>query len=198
MITYTEQDYAVFDALLEQCLDVFENRRTTDVSEIAVDLMSREDVPMHFPFHHFIIPAALLTATAIDRGDDREKLEAMLKLAQERAKNVLGGFCGHYGACGAAVGGGIFMSVYTESSPLSVKTWQWCNEMTAKCLASIAQIEGPRCCKRSSFLALQAAVPYANEKLGTVLTVNEHQLCTFHAMNKQCKKRNCPFYPEEV
>ena len=198
MTGYSEKDLAVFEALKDECLEIFDKRPTVNVSDIAVELMSREDVPMHYPFHHFIIPAALLTAAAVSRGDSRERLAEMLTTAGERAKNVLGGFCGNYGACGAGVGAGIFMSVITDSSPMSVQTWDWCNEITGICLQKIASIGGPRCCKRTAFLSISEAVPYANSKLGTSLTFNEEQKCSFHERNKECKRKLCPFYPGEA
>ena len=195
MANFTEKDLAVFDSLAEECLDIFDNRPTTNVSEIALEMMNREDVPMHFPFHHFIIPAALLTACAAARGDSRERLAEMLQSAKERSKNVLGGFCGFYGTCGAGVGAGIFMSVYTDTSPMSDTTWSWGNEITGLCLTRISEIPGPRCCKRTAFLSLSTAVPYINEKLGTSLSFNEDQKCSFHERNQQCKGRLCPFFP---
>ena len=197
MAVFSEKDLAVFDALLEECLEIRSERPTTDVSAIAVELMSREDVPMHYPFHHFIIPASLLTAAACDKGLNSGRLKEMLTAAGERAKNVLGGFCGNYGACGAGVGAGIFMSVFTDSSPMSDKTWGWSNEITGRCLQKIASYGGPRCCKRTAFLSISEAVPYANEKLGIHMTFNKEQTCTFHERNQQCKKTLCPFYPGE-
>ena len=198
MAVYSEKDLAVFESLKDECLEIFDKRPTVNVSDIAVELMSREDVPMHYPFHHFIIPAAFLTAAAVSRGDSRERLAEMLTAAGERAKNVLGGFCGNYGACGAGVRAGIFMSVITDSSPMSVQTWDWCNEITGRCLQKIASISGPRCCKRTAFLSISEAVPYANSKLGTSLTFNEEQKCSFHERNKECKRKLCPFYPGEA
>jgi len=195
MTVFSDTDLAVFESLKEECLDIFQTRPTVNVSEIALEMMSREDVPMHFPFHHFIIPAAFLTATAVSRGDSRERLADMLETAKERSKNVLGGFCGNYGACGAGVGAGIFMSVYTESSPVSDRTWAWCNEITGRCLERIASVPGPRCCKRTAFLAISEAVPYANEKLGAAMTYNKEQICTFHERNRECKGKLCPFFP---
>ena len=73
---------------------------------------------------------------------------------RRRARNVLPAFCGLYGACGAAVGCGIFMSVYTGTTPLSKDTWSLCNYATAGALSEMAKLGGPRCCKRNTFAAL--------------------------------------------
>ncbi|MDO4478043.1 MAG: DUF5714 domain-containing protein [Lachnospiraceae bacterium] len=197
MAGLTEKDMATFDDIRDNCLAIFKERPTTDPVAIAFELMNREDVPMHFPFHHLIVPAALLTAAAVSRGDDFEKLEKRLAVAVDRSKNILGGFCGFYGACGASVGTGIFMSIMTDSSPMSTTTWSWCNEATAKTLGKLAELGGPRCCKRSVFGVLTEIVPYANEKLGTTMTLPESVTCTFYERNRECKKTACPFYPKE-
>lgn len=195
MAILSQQDYETFEALRLHALQIFDERPTTDPGVAAVEMMKREDVPMHYPFHHFIVPASLIIAASVSKNISRDRVEDMLLQAMERAVNVIGGFCGEYGACGAGVGAGIFMSVFTDSSPMSVKTWGWCNEITGVCLQAIAKYDGPRCCKRTAFLSFAAAVPYANEKLGTAMTVNENQICDFYEMNRECKKKKCPFYP---
>lgn len=195
MAKYGLQEVEIFRAIQKDCLNIFRENPTRNVSEIAIALMSRKDVPIHFPYHHYIIPAALLTATATVRNDSEERLEEMLEEARERAMEVPGGSCGFFGTCGAGVGTGIFISVYTDSGPLSVKSWGWSNELTGKTLQAIGEISGPRCCKRTCFQAIRTAVPYINEKLGTDLEFNEEQKCTFYEQNPQCKRRLCPFYP---
>lgn len=197
MIDYSEKDLRVFEDLKEHCLELFRDRHSVNVSEIAVSLMEMPGVPMHYPFHHFIVPASLLTATAAAKGDSEERLREMLETAMERAQCVVGGACGNLGACGAGVGAGIYMSVYTDSSPMSEGTWSWGNELTGRCLQAIAQIPGPRCCKRTAFLAIREAVPYANEKLGVSLEYDKGQKCAFYRKNPDCKREKCLFYAEQ-
>ena len=54
-------------------------------SELFMDL---EGVPMHGPVHHFIVPAALLTAAAKQSGLAAEILEQKLHTASQRAEKV--------------------------------------------------------------------------------------------------------------
>lgn len=185
----------VFEQLKQHCLETFEEKKDLPVDELLMELMDNPEVPIHYPYHHFIVPAALLTSAAIQDGSSVNELEEMLDTALERSRNILGGFCGNYGACGAGVGAGIFMSVYTDSSPMSEKSWQWANEITGICLQNISKIPGPRCCKRTGFLSLQAAVGYINEKLELNLRLNESIMCRYYDRNKDCKLRECPFYP---
>lgn len=189
------EELAVFEKIEESCMKIFQENPTTNVTDIALQMMKLPEVPIHYPYHHYIVPAALLTAAAIDQKMEESRLREFLETARERAVQVPGGCCGNFGACGAGVGTGIFMSVYTESSPVSVKTWGWCNEITGRSLTRIASIPGPRCCKRTCFLALEEAVLYANEHLKTNLTCNTDQKCDFWESNRECKRAKCPYWP---
>jgi hypothetical protein len=164
----------------------------TDPSEIAVRIMKNPKIKMHGPEHHFLVPAALLASYCNATGK-RDALPAMLAEARKRAKNVLGGFCGFYGACGAGVGTGIFVSVMTGSTPLSGNEWGLCNLMTSESLASIAEGGGPRCCKRDSFRALESAAAFLKERFGVIIPLGAIK-CVFSAMNKECKKDGCKYY----
>lgn len=194
MAVYSEKDLATFQLLKETCLNRFTNSPTGNVTELAIAMMELEGVPMHYPFHHFIVPAALLTATAYVRGDTADRLSEMLDLAMERAKGVPGGSCGNWGACGAGIGAGIYISTYTDCTPMSGEIWSWANELTGRCLQAIAAVPGPRCCKRTTFLSIRESVPFANEKLGIALTCNADQVCPFSDQNPDCKRGLCPFY----
>ena len=117
----------VFLTLKKHCLQTFQSKTIMPVDKLMEQMMDYKEIPMHFPYHHFILPAALLTLTAMEKGLSENDLSIMLECAATRSQNVLGGFCGNYGACGAAVGAGIFMSIYTDTSPLSETSWQWSN-----------------------------------------------------------------------
>lgn len=189
----------VFEALKQHCLEVHAAHRQMNVDELLMELMDNPDVPIHYPYHHFIMPAALLTLAAVEKDLPAEELGEMLETAKGRAKNVLAGFCGNYGACGAGVGAGIFLSIFTDTSPMSESSWQWVNELTGLCLQKLAGVPGPRCCKRTSFLSIQESVPYINEKLGLHLAFSSDIVCRYYERNQECKKEACPFYhPEKV
>lgn len=188
----------VYKMLKEHCLKAAASGEEKTVNQLMMEMMDYPEIPMHYPYHHFIIPAALLTAAAIEQHLFSGELEEMLDAAIGRAKNVLGGFCGNYGACGAGVGAGIFLSVFTDTSPMSTTSWQWANELTGICLQAISKVPGPRCCKRTGFLAVKAAVPYINEKLELHLKLDENIVCKYADRNPDCKKELCPFYRENV
>lgn len=163
--------------------------------DMALALMKSPNVKMHGPEHHFLVPAVLLSAfyNTLERPDEKE---GRIKKARKRAENVLGGFCGFYGDCGAAVGTGIFISVVTDATPLSNEEWRLSNLVTAQSLYMIANAGGPRCCKRNSLLALQEAVRFAKERFQVEMETTPEPLeCEFHDWNKECKKADCRFYP---
>lgn len=184
----------VFSTLEQHCLQTLKTKSTMPVDKLIQQMMDYPEIPIHYPYHHFIMPAALLTLAAIEEGLSEEELSILLECALTRSQNVLGGFCGNYGACGAAVGTGIFMSVYTDTSPMSETSWQWANEVTGLSLQNIASVPGPRCCKRTAYLSLIKAVPYINEKLHLHLTLSEQITCKYFTKNDTCKKEECPFY----
>jgi RNA polymerase subunit RPABC4/transcription elongation factor Spt4 len=166
-----------------------------DPLELAIFLMRHPGVKMHGPEHHFLVPAVLLTGYSIATGR-REALEGWLKKARDRAHQVKGGSCGLLGDCGAAVGTGIFMSVVSGATPLSKEEWRLSNLMTSMSLHDIALAGGPRCCKRNTYLAILAATSFVAEHLGVIIPVRREIVCGFSDMNRECRRRDCPFYRE--
>lgn len=162
--------------------------------KMALDLMKHPQIKMHGPEHHFLVPAVLVTAYHNIKKTDAGRKRSDLKKARQRAEKVLGGFCGFYGDCGAAVGTGIAVSILTGATPLSRLEWRLSNLMTAKSLFTIANHGGPRCCKRNSFLAILEAAAFFQENLEITIPVNPDLKCEFHTLNKECLAGECSFY----
>jgi hypothetical protein len=99
----------VADLIEQLCLE----STATDPVALSVAVMRHPRLKMHGAEHHYLTPAALLTAYCALRGEPPERKRAMLREAKRRATQVPGGTCGLWGACGAAVGTGIFVSVVT-------------------------------------------------------------------------------------
>lgn len=114
---------------------------------------------------------------------------------QERGREVPGGACGFWGACGAGISAGIFVSIVTGSTPLAGRPWGLSNIMTSKALGSIGEIGGPRCCKRNSYRAITEAVKFTEENLGVKMEMTEIR-CSHSHENNQCIGRRCPFNGE--
>lgn len=158
--------------------------------EILRKLMDLPFCHTHGPEHHIMVGSALLTAYKNAGGEiDLEK--ALIEM-QSRGKQVPGGACGFWGACGAAVGTGMFVSIVTGSTPLANKEWGFSNLMTSASLNAIGEVGGPRCCKRNSYLSIIEAVKFAKENLNAEMELGEIK-CTHKNQNNQCIGKRCPF-----
>jgi hypothetical protein len=160
---------------------------------LAVELMKSPKIKMHGPEHHFLVPAVLLAAYCNLTGNQQDKADK-IKTARNRADYVKGGFCGLHGACGAAVGTGIFVSLLTGATPLSGREWKLSNLITSQCLKEIAEHGGPRCCKRDTFLAIINAIDFIKEYFDTDMAINRGIKCQFSTFNRECRKEQCPFF----
>ena len=183
----------IYEGITAVSLEGFDKGSTPiEIMEAAWQAMP--EFPMHCPEHHYLAAAALLTSYRKLNGDSKEQLEHDLAIALGRARNVLGGFCGFYGACGAAVGAGIFLSIFTETTPYSGETWQKTTGITAFCLQRISDLGGPRCCKRVCYTAALAAGEYMKEHFGLDSAMPDKLICLRHDANKECIGEACPFY----
>lgn len=190
-----ERDF--YQDITKICTEYFNSDETLTIWDLADRVMSLDGLPMHCPPHHYMIPAVLLTVVYKMQEKTAAQLNEDLDLILERAKHVLGGFCGNYGNCGAAVGIGIFTSVYLKATPKTEgKNWALPNRGTGRCLLKIAEVEGPRCCKRNTYLAFEEAVDFLEEELGIHLEKKDKIVCRFFRNNKECKGRECPFFPK--
>ena len=182
--------------ITEECLRIYKEKETIQSTELALHLMNFPQLKMHCPQHHYLIPAAMLTSAYKIQGRPVEMLQNGLMEAMMRAKNVLPAFCGLYGSCGAAVGLGIYASILLDSDQYSVHTWALTNKIVGECLLKISEIDGPRCCKRSSYIALQVGEKFSKEEFGLDLVAAEPIQCTHYQNNTEgCKKEKCPFFP---
>ena len=145
---------------------------------------------MHGPEHHVMVGAALLTAYK-NAGGNIELKDALIEM-MHRGKAVPGGACGFWGACGAGISAGMFVSIISGSTPLSTESWGLANKMTSKALDAIGSIGGPRCCKRDSYLSILAAIEYVKEHFGIEMDSSDIQ-CSHYKQNNQCIGKRCPF-----
>ena len=159
---------------------------------IAEALFTNPNIHQHGPEHHVLVGAALLTAYR-NCGGTLDLPAALEKMAQ-RGSQVPGGVCGFFGCCGAAVSTGMFVSIVTKATPLTGKSWRLSNQMTARALGALAELGGPRCCKRNCFTAVKEAVGFAKENLGVEMELPEQIRCGFSAENKECLKVHCPYF----
>ena len=177
---------------LDSIIGVCMNSASKDPVAIIQEMMALPFCHMHGPEHHVMVGSALLTAYKNAGGEI--DLEKALMEMMKRGKNVPGGACGFWGACGAGISSGMFVSIISSSTPLSVEPFALSHLMTAKSLGAIGHIGGPRCCKRDSFLSILAAVDFVEEHFGIAMERPEI-VCRYSSKNNQCIGRRCPFSP---
>lgn len=177
---------AGMDSLIGLCLEA----ASKDPIEIINSMMAQPFCHMHGPEHHIMVGAALLTAYK-NAGGEIDLQQALVEM-MSRGRSVPGGACGFWGACGAGISAGMFVSIISKSTPLSAEPFGLSNLMTSKALERIGAIGGPRCCKRDSFLSILAAVDFVRENFGIDMARREIT-CGYAAQNNQCIGKRCPF-----
>ena len=174
------------DAIIGVCLE----ETSKDPVEILEKMMSMDFCHMHGPEHHVMVGASLLTAYRNAGGDI--DLDSALAEMMSRGKSVPGGACGFWGACGAGISSGMFVSIISGSTPLENEPFALSHKMTSRSLQAIGDIGGPRCCKRDSYLSILEAVDFVRENFG--IEMDRHKVtCTRSAENNQCIGKRCPF-----
>lgn len=113
----------------------------------------------------------------------------------ERGRKVPPGSCGLMGNCGAAVSVGTFLSIITRTTPYSEESWAEANRATAECLLRMADIGGPRCCKRNSYIAIEVGSVLAGRH-GCRMPAHPSIVCGRSPDNADCIKGRCPYYRE--
>ena len=158
--------------------------------EILNKMMNLPFCHMHGPEHHVMVGAALLTAYR-NAGGSIDLPKALMEM-KSRGQNVPGGACGFWGACGAGISSGMFISIISGSTPLADEPFGLSNRMTAKSLEAIGMIGGPRCCKRDSYLSILSAIDFVKEHFGVEMERPEI-VCDYSRQNNQCIGKKCPF-----
>ena len=160
--------------------------------EIAIAIMENQAIYPNGPEHHTPIGASLMAAYKNAGGDiDLDKALAELR---RRSLQVPGGTCGFWGTCGAATSAGQFYSIISGSTPMKRDSWARTQRLTSRVLGRLADMGGPRCCKRTGFSAILETVDFVAETMGVRMEAPEETVCSFNERNLECLKHNCPFY----
>lgn len=173
-------------------IEVCNKTKETNPYKIAEVLFADDRIAMHGPEHHVLVPAVLLASYYNKTGDYQLK-EKALKLAKARGQKVPGGFCGFAGSCGAGIGVGIFFAIMENTSPLNSQKWGNVNQATGYALLNIGSYNGPRCCKRNTFLAFKTVAEMLKKEKNMELS-QEKQVCHWSTYNRECLNGACEFH----
>ncbi len=174
------------DSIIQLCLE----ESSKDPIDIIHKLMRQSFCHMHGPEHHVIVGVALLTAYK-NSGGEIDLSDALIEMIN-RGKSVPGGVCGFWGACGAGISSGMFISIISKSTPLTNRPFSLSNQMTSIALEKIGKVGGPRCCKRDSFLSILSAIDFVEQHFN--ISMEKSQIiCDYSLQNNQCIGKRCPF-----
>lgn len=162
----------------------------TDPAVLAERLMALPSLTMHGPEHHALVPAVLVAAA---RNAGHPVGDDAVEKALERGGRVPGGWCGYYGACGAAVGVGVAVSVLTAATPLRGRERSLSLAATSAALARMLD-DGPRCCKRATRVAIASGVEFLRENLAIDLPADGRVACAHSDRNAQCLGAACAYF----
>ncbi len=157
--------------------------------------IAKEDfIRIHGPEHHILDGAAILTA--YHNAGGKINLQTSLAELMKRGMQMPGAACGMWGVCGAVSSIGAALSIIDGTGPISTDA-SWGKHMlfTSSALQRLAEIGGPRCCKRDAFLSFEEAVRFINENYEVKLEISRIT-CDFYKKNEQCLGKRCPFRGE--
>ena len=174
---------------------ICEKTNIKDPFKLADKIMKHHKFKMYGPEHHVLTPAVIITVL---RNNNITKPNGELitlfdiKEAIRRASKIPGGYCGFYGSCGAGMGTGIAISVYTNATPSTNKNRSLANLMTSRSLNCIAD-NLEHCCKRSVKISIMETLKFLKEKFNINLNFCQKK-CAFSILNEKCEKVSCPMF----
>lgn len=167
------------------------NDKTTDPLALAIKIMNSPLIKNQGAEHHFIVPAVLLTAIHNKTAQPLNLITA-LDMAAEKAMETTTRCTYDKGTCGAALGTGIFLSIFSELE--EDEGFSIPDSLTAESMLRIYNSPGPRCCKRDTYIAIEETVKFLNEKFAIELPLTTESKCTFSLRNRTCGHEDCNYY----
>jgi len=174
---------------------ICEETNIKDPFELADLIMKHPNFKVYGPEHHILTPAVILTSLKninIKKLNGDEITLFDIKEAIRRASKIPGGWCGFYGSCGAGMGTGIVISIFTRATPSTDIERSLANKMTSISLAKIAD-NLEHCCKRSVKISICETLAFLKKEFNIVLDYT-YNSCAFSDINDKCEKGECSFF----
>ncbi|TFG17814.1 MAG: hypothetical protein EU531_02240 [Promethearchaeota archaeon] len=195
---YCEDDHYICDSChmkgpIQIIEEICEKTKIQDPFKLADKIMSHPKFKMYGPEHHVLTPAVILTSLKnnnIKKPNGQEITFNDIKEAIKRASKIPGGWCGFYGSCGAGMGSGVAISIFTGATPSTDLPRTLANQMTSRALNKIAD-NLEHCCKRSVRLAICETLEFLKDTYSITLEYSPMK-CIFSEENDKCEKINCP------
>lgn len=179
----------------EHILQICLSSNSTNPVEIAQEIMNESEFPVAGQAHHSLVACSLLAAYANE--SEADKKEELLDEGMKRADSLPGGFCAGFGADAAAIALGIAASVVLKNNVKKETDGgrAVAHTLTGMGMLNIANNQGNRCCRRSTYSMLILGANYFSNNLGIALeTTPESEVkCTLKGRNPLCNGISCKF-----
>lgn len=177
-----------YSLIKQECLKA----TTKDPIELIFSIMQKEFIGIHGPEHHVLDGACLLTA--LYNAGLAFDLENALDEMINRGSKMPGATCGQWGMCGSSASMGAALAIIHGTGPLSNSQYYKDNlKLVSQALGRIAEVGGPRCCKRNAFLSIQTAIDFVKAEYNIEIPKSDIK-CVFSDKNGQCIGIECPYF----
>jgi len=159
------------------------------MKELVSEWQKSAPLPVNTEWHHFVVPGIVI-ASLRNAGysfTDKDIEEAII-----RGEKFAGGSCGFMGTCGGAYSVGIIASIVNKTNPLHDEKRSEVMKFVAETLKEIAKYPR-RCCKRSSYMAIQKGVKYLRT-VGFDKIPDREIKCQWSPQNKMCLGMKCLYF----
>jgi hypothetical protein len=164
-------------------------------AEAIDDLLSQgEGMPVHGVWHHALVGELLLVCL---RNAGHPIADELIDEAIDRGRQIPGGSCGFLGTCGALASASSAYAILLGSTPVAVQPRKALLEFSARLISRLAEVGGSRCCKKSSYVALEIA---HDEFARIGFRFPDETFagrCRFLASNDTCDGEDCPYFPRK-
>jgi len=167
----------------------------TEPAAMLEELLSRgEGTPVHGVWHHALIGEILLVCL---RNAGHPITDDLIDEVVDRGRQIPGGSCGFLGTCGALSSAASAYAILLGSTPVAIEQREKLLQFAQKLISRLAEIGGSRCCKKSSYAALEVARDEF-AALGFELPEEEFEgRCPFFASNDTCDGEACVYFPRK-
>jgi hypothetical protein len=157
-------------------------------------LVQGEGTPVHGVWHHALIGEILLVCL---RNAGHPITDDLIDEVIDRGRVIPGGSCGFLGTCGALSSTASAYAILLGSTPVAIDQREKLLEFSQKLISRLAEIGGSRCCKKSSYAAIETAVEEF-ARCGFELPKEECEgRCPFFASNETCDGDACVYFPRK-
>lgn len=149
-------------------------------------------LPVNSEWHHFVVPGVIMGAL---RNNGYPVADREVEEAIKRGQKFAGGSCGFMGVCGGANSFGIVLSLIKKTNPLhdEARSENLC--LVGEVLKEISRYPR-RCCKRSSYIAMEKAVANLRANGFERLPISR-VVCRWSPKNKMCLGVKCPYFRQK-